>query len=98
MIFLAKIGIFCKSIADPLSEAKTHWMVDWLQFLKLLDFFLVSYQGLYAKFISMMLPKFSIVENDGELMLMALHLHFLPQQQYSREYALFFDFHAIVYR
>ena len=31
-------------------------------------------------------------------MLMALHTHFLPQQQYSRVYALFLAFHAFVYR
>ena len=36
---------------------------------------MASYQGLYAKFVSMMSPKCSIVENDGELMLMALHAH-----------------------
>ena len=34
----AKIGIFCKSIVGPLSEAKTHWMVKWLQLLSQLDF------------------------------------------------------------
>lgn len=33
---------------------------------------MASYQGLFAKFVSMMSPKCSIVENDGELMLMAL--------------------------
>ena len=38
MIFLAKIDIFCKSTASPLSEAKTHWMVNWLQFLNQLYF------------------------------------------------------------
>ena len=43
-----------------------------------------SFQGLYTKFVSMMSPKCSIVEKDGELMLIALHTHFLPQQQYSR--------------
>ena len=36
--FFAKIGIFCKSIAGPLSEAKTHWMVNWLQLLHQLNF------------------------------------------------------------
>ena len=36
--FFAKIGIFCKSIADPPSEAKPHWMVNWLQFLNQLNF------------------------------------------------------------
>ena len=40
---------------------------------------MASYQGLHAKFVSMMSPKFSIVQNDGELMLMVLHTHFLPQ-------------------
>ena len=57
-----------------------------------------SYQGLYAKFISIMSPKCSIVENDVELMLMALYAHFLPQQQFSRLFALFLAFHALVYR
>ena len=27
--FFAKIGIFCKSVAGPLNEMKTHWM-DWI--------------------------------------------------------------------
>ena len=56
-----------------------------------------SYQGLCAKFISMMSPKRSIVENDGELMYMTLHAHFLPQQQYSRVCEVFLAFHALVY-
>ena len=38
----------------------------------------------------MMSPKCSIVKNDGELVLMALHTHFLPQQQYSRLFTLWF--------
>ena len=29
--FFAKIGIICKSIVGPLSEAKTHWLVNWFQ-------------------------------------------------------------------
>ena len=33
-----KIGIFYKSIASPLSEGKTHWMVSWLQLLNQLKF------------------------------------------------------------
>ena len=33
---------------------------------------MASNQGLYVKFVSMMSPKCSIVENDGDLMLMAL--------------------------
>ena len=37
IIFFAKIGIFCMSIAGPLSEAKTHWMVNWLQLLNQLN-------------------------------------------------------------
>ena len=36
--FFTKIGIFCKSIASPLSEAKTHWIVNWLQLLNQLNF------------------------------------------------------------
>ena len=31
MIFFIKICIFCKSIAGSLNEAKTHWMVNWIQ-------------------------------------------------------------------
>ena len=38
MIFSGKIGIFCKSIAGPLSGAKTHWLISWLQLLNQLDF------------------------------------------------------------
>ena len=38
MIFFAKIGIFCKSIAGPLSEAKTHWIDNWHQLVKQLNF------------------------------------------------------------
>ena len=34
----AKIGIFCKSIAGPLSEAKTHRMVNWIQLPNQLNF------------------------------------------------------------
>ena len=29
IFFFAKINTFCKSIGDPLSEAKTYWMVNW---------------------------------------------------------------------
>ena len=38
--FFAEIGIFCKSIAGPLCEVKTHWMVNWLQLLSQLNFVL----------------------------------------------------------
>ena len=58
---------------------------------------MASYR-LYAKFNSMISPKCSTVENDGELMMMALHTHFLPQKQYSKAYALISAFHALVYR
>ena len=70
MILFVKIDTLCKSTAGPLSEANTHWMVNWFQLLNK-----ASYQGLYVKFVWMMSPKCSIVENDGELMLMALHTH-----------------------
>ena len=33
-----KMSFICKSFAAPLSEAKTHWMVNWLQLLNQLDF------------------------------------------------------------
>ena len=38
MIFFIKTGIFCKSVAGPLIETKTHWMVNWLQLLDQLNF------------------------------------------------------------
>ena len=36
--FFDKIGIFCKSIAGQLCEAKPHWLVNWLQLLNQLNF------------------------------------------------------------
>ena len=72
-----------------LSVAKTHWMVNWLQDLNQLDFIWRPTICLYVKFVSMMSPKCSIAEDDGELMLIALHEHFLPQHQHSRVYTLF---------
>ena len=42
IFFLAKIGIFCKSIAGPLSEAKTHWMINWIQLLNQLNWTLYA--------------------------------------------------------
>ena len=51
---------------------------------------MASYQGHYAKFVSMMSPKCAIVENDCKLMLIVLHSHFLPQQQYSWVLPLWF--------
>ena len=59
---------------------------------QLIELCMASYQGLYAKFVLIISPKCSIIENDGELMLMAIHAHFLPQQQFSRLYALFLAF------
>ena len=47
-------------------------MVNWLQVLNQLNF---VWRHTKAKFVSMMSPKCSIVENDGVLMLMALHTH-----------------------
>ena len=63
-----------------------------------MGFCMALYEGFYAKFVSMMCPKCSIVDNDGELMLMALKAYFLPQQQYNWMYALFLAFTALVYR
>ena len=76
--FFAKIGIFCKSIAGPLSEVKKQLMVNWL--IEPIELFMASYKSLSAKC--------STVQNDGELMLMAL----------SWVYALYLAFHALVYR
>ena len=38
IISFAKIVIFCKSIANPLSKTKTHCMFNWLQLLNQLNF------------------------------------------------------------
>ena len=57
---------------------------------------MARFLGLYAKFISMISQKCSIIENDYELMLMALHALFMPQQQNSRVYVQFLAFHALV--
>ena len=97
IFFFAKIGIFCMSIAGPLSEAKTQLALT----PEPIEHCMALYQALYVKFIKIMSPKCSIVDNEGELMLMALHTYFLLQQQYSqysRVYALFLAFHALVYR
>ena len=88
--FFVKIDIFCKLIAGALSEAKTHWMVGWLQLPNQLNFV-----WRHAKFVYMMSPRTSM--NGDDLMLMALYTNFLQQQQYSRVYALFLTFHALVY-
>ena len=97
MIFFAKIGIFRKSIAGHRrSESASNGQLDSTH--KPIELCMASYQGLYAKFVFMMSPKCPIVENDGELILMALHTLFVPQQQYSRVFALFLAFHALVYR
>ena len=82
--FFDKIAIFCKPIAGPLSESKKLTLTR-----ESIGLCMVPYQGLYAKFVSLMTPKCSIVEHDGELMLMALHTHFLP---------MFLAFHTLVYR
>ena len=69
MIFFPKIGIFCKSIAGPLSETKK--LNGQLALTREpIELCVASYQGFYAKFVSIMSPKCLIVENDGE---------FLPQ-------------------
>ena len=45
------------SSVGPLSEAKTQWMVHWLQFPNQVDFVWHHTTGLYAKFVSMMSAK-----------------------------------------
>ena len=74
MIFFAKIGILCKSIAGSLSENAFGRQLASTP--KPIGLCMASYQGLYPKFVSLMSPKCSIVENDGALMLVALHAQF----------------------
>ena len=57
-------SIICKSITGPLSEAKTLWMINWLQLLNQLDF---VWRHII---ILMMSPICATVENHGEFMLM----------------------------
>ena len=86
-----------KSATSAAKRKRMEWSIafnSWTNF----ELCMASYQGLYAKFVSMMSPNCWIVENDSELMLMTLHTHFLSQQQYSRVYALFWAFHALVYQ
>ena len=96
MTFFPKIGIFYKSIAGLLSEAKRHWMVNWLQFLNQFDFVWRQTKVFIQKASQCCLQNVQLL--SGKLMLMAPHAHFLPQQQYSRVYALFLGFHALVSR
>ena len=76
--FYAKIGIFCMPMQAH-ENALDGQLASTLESIRLC---MASYQGFYAKSVSICLLN-SIVENDDELMLMALHAHFLLQQQYS---------------
>ena len=86
---LPKIRIFCKSIAGPLSEAKSHW----LQFLNQLNF--VWRQRSLCKIC---LNDISEMFNYWERRWIDVDGAAHTQQQYSRLYALFLAFHALVYR
>ena len=68
--FFAKVGIFFR--ANYRSGNALDGQVDSTP--EPIELCMASYQGLYARFVSMMSPKCSIVENDGELMLfLAFH-------------------------
>ena len=87
MIFFAKVGIFCKSIAAK--RKRIGWSVGFNSWTNWTLF------GVLPRSLCKISP------NDVQLsrtMLMVLHVHFLSQQQYSRVYALFLAFHALVYR
>ena len=91
--FLSKIGIICKSIANPLSEAKTHWMVNWLQLLNQLNNWPwhPRHQGHYAKC--------SIVENGDDLMCWWRFTHTFWYSCNIHGFTLcFWPFHTLVYR
>ena len=68
--FFAKINIFCKSIVGPLSETNKDWMVNWSWTNRTLS-------GIRAR----PLPKNDVSEMFTHTF---CHVHFLPQQQYSR--------------
>ena len=92
MIFFAKIGIFCKSIAGPLSEAKTHWMVNWLQLLNQLNF-VWRHTKVFMKNSSQWYLR-NVLFWERRCASHTLS----ATEQYSSVYALFFAFHALVYR
>ena len=97
MSFIWKDDCFLPNSASSVSRSPV--LDDQLaSTLEPIELCMASYQGLYTKFISMRAPKCSSVEHDAELMLMVLHAHFLPQQQYSWVYALFLAFHGLIYR
>ena len=52
---------------------RLHWKCQLASTPEPIELCMALYQGLYAKFVSMMFPKCSIFENDGKLMLTALH-------------------------
>ena len=70
IIFFPKVGICCKSIAGPLSEAKMHWLHGQLTSTpELIELCITPYQDLNPKFVSIMSPKCLVVQNDDEFML-----------------------------
>ena len=88
MSFIWKFDYFLPKSVSSVSQSQPHLAkrkhIGWSIGFNCWTNCVASYQGLYAKFVSKMSPKCSIVENDSELTLMALHTHFLPQQHYSR--------------
>ena len=83
MIFF-KVCIFCKSIAGPLSAAKTHWMVNWLQLLNELNF-VWRHTEIFMHNSSQWCPR------NVQLLRTTVNWCW-----YSRVYALFLTFHAFV--
>ena len=76
-----KRWFFLPKSASSVSRSQTHlvnrkrsgWSIGFNS--EPIELYMASHQGLCTKFVSMMSPKCSIVKNDGELMLMALHTH-----------------------
>ena len=87
MIFFPKIGIFCKSIAGSLSEAKAHKMANWTQLLNPLGFICRHTKVFMQNSPQWRLPNVQL--NDNELMLMALHAHFRNILGYAHCFWLF---------
>ena len=94
----AKIGIFCKSIAGPLSEAKTDWKVSWLQLLNQLNFLWRHTKGFTQNSSQRCLRNVQLLKTtvnwcwDG-----ASHALSATAAIFSG-YTLFLAFHALVYR
>ena len=96
----SKIGTFCKSLAGPLSEAKTHWMVGQLTTTpEPIGLCMASYQDLYAKYASIISPAYQLLWTTVNWWCWWRFTHtFCYSSNIFGAYTLFLAFHTLVYR